>query len=282
MSVDPQPFPGDFAEAFAAARPRFGRLGSQTQFFQTIHSTNDVASAIASRPGAEGAVVIADAQTAGRGRRGRQWFSPAGAGLYVSLVLEPRLTRGEPERAVALLTLAAGVALAEAIERATGLHASIKWPNDLLVDGRKLAGILAEGILGASGSDGVPQVASVVLGYGINVAQTAFPPELSGRSTSLEMELGRAIDRGALCAETIASMAARYDDLLAGRFDAILDAWHARAPGSRGGRVQWDTPEGPRTGVTAGVDPMGALLVRVGATTERLVAGEVNWSPRTL
>ncbi len=118
----------------------------------------------------------------------------------------------------------------------------------------------------------------MVLGYGINVQSTAYPPELGDRATSLESELGRPIDRAMLCAETIASLAARYDDLLAGRFDAILDAWHARAPGSRGARVQWETPEGPQSGTTAGVDAMGALLVRVGDRVERLVAGEVVWT----
>lgn len=281
MSIEHQPLPKEFSDAFASARPRMGRLGSPVLFFPAIHSTNDVASTLAAA-GGEGAVVIADAQTAGRGRRGRDWFSPAGAGLYVSLVLEPARTTGDPERALALLTLAAGVALAEAVQRATGLTTAIKWPNDLLVDGRKLAGILAEGIVGRSDQSGVPRVASVVLGYGINVGRAAFPPELADRATSLELELGRTIDRGALCAETVASIAARYDDLLAGRFDAILDAWHALSPGSRGGRVQWETPEGPRSGITAGVDEMGALLVRAGnGTTERLVAGEVTWSPRT-
>ena len=166
-----------------------------------------------------------------------------------------------------LTTLAAGVALAEGIERVTGLAADIKWPNDLLVGRRKLAGILAEGISGEV----------VVLGYGINVSASAFPAELGDRATSLESELGRPIDRAALFAETLSTLAARYDDLLTGRFDVILDGWRARAPASRGARVSWETPTGQRTGMTAGIDDEGGLLVQVGDRIERIVAGEMTW-----
>ena len=292
MSIQSEPLPEDLAEALS--RVRLGRLGAPVFFFTTIGSTNDVASALAASGDREGAIVIADAQTAGRGRRGRTWFSPPGAGLYVSVVLAPARATLTPDRATALLTLAAGVALAEAVERATGLSPGIKWPNDLLIGRRKLAGILAEGVARPAhvsdaanrgpqvwdpASAGFPNasIQSVVLGYGLNVSPAAYPHELSDRVTSLEAELGRAIDRFALCAETLVSLAVRYDDLLDARFDAILDAWRARAPGSRGGRVSWETPSGKQTGTTAGIDDMGALLVRVGDRTERLVAGEIQW-----
>ena len=110
----------------------------------------------------------------------------------------------------------------------------LKWPNDLQVARRKLAGILAE----ASGN-GVGD--SVIVGYGINVAATAFPPELRDRATSLESELGRGVDRAHVLVETLAALARRYDDLLDGRFDAILDAWRALAPAASGARVKWTT-----------------------------------------
>jgi BirA family biotin operon repressor/biotin-[acetyl-CoA-carboxylase] ligase len=219
-------------------------------------------------------VVIAEAQTAGRGRRGHTWFSPPGSGLYVSLVLAPVRARHSSSRAVSLLTLMAGVAIAEAVERITGLRADIKWPNDLLVGRRKLAGILAEAVARADAATGVGEV---VLGYGINVSPAAYPPDLNDRVTSLESELGRSVDRAMLTAETIAAIAERYDDLLACRFDAILDAWRARSPGSQGARVSWETPQGVQSGVTDGIDDHGALLVRSGATVERIVAGEVRW-----
>jgi hypothetical protein len=115
----------------------------------------------------------------------------AGSGLYVSVILSPSRAVSDPDRATTLLTLAAGVALAEGVERATGLSPAIKWPNDLLVARRKLAGILAEAL-----SD------VVVLGYGINVGPMAYPPELRDRATSLETELGRPIDRAVVAVET--------------------------------------------------------------------------------
>jgi BirA family biotin operon repressor/biotin-[acetyl-CoA-carboxylase] ligase len=264
--------PDELTEAFDRVRGRLLDLGSSVLYFPTIGSTNDVAMALAVQRDREGAVVIADEQTAGRGRRGRTWFSPPGSGLYVSIVLAPHRARVDPERATTLLTLTAGVALAESIQAATGLQVDIKWPNDLLVGRRKLCGILAE----ASGAGS--SIEAVVLGYGINVGPMAYPPELGDRATSLETELGRGIDRASVCVETIAGLARRYDDLLAGRFDAILDAWRARAPGSRGARVSWQSGSGSHTGVTAGIDDRGALLVQVNGSVERIVAGELTWS----
>jgi BirA family transcriptional regulator, biotin operon repressor / biotin---[acetyl-CoA-carboxylase] ligase len=263
------PLPPKLAEALSAVRDRLPPLGDRIIFFDTTGSTNDVALDLAAHAGCDGAIVIADEQTAGRGRHGRNWFSPRGSGLYVSIILRPADARVDPLRATSLLTLAAGVALAEAIEAATGLRADIKWPNDLLVARRKIAGILAE----TATSD----LGRIVLGYGLNVSAGAYPRELADRATSLETELGRPIDRTVMCAETLATVAARYRDLLAGRFDAILDGWRSRAPASRGARVTWSTPSGPRSGVTAGIDDRGALLVRVGDRIETIVGGEVTW-----
>jgi len=274
------PLPTELRHAIEARRDRLGPLASRIVYFETTGSTNDVAASLASADrleasptDVEGLVVIADAQTAGRGRRGRTWFSPPGAGLYVSVVLRPGRARESVERAIALLTISAGVALAEAVERVTGLSPAIKWPNDLLVERRKLAGILAEGVA----SPGSGALHAVVLGFGLNVMSAAYPPELSTIVTSLDSELGRGVDRAEVCAEALASLAERYRDLLDARYDAILDAWRARAFGSRGAKVEWDTPAGVRTGVTEGVDAMGALLVRTGEGLERIVAGEVRW-----
>lgn len=274
MCAGPDELPPDFAEALDRVAPRLGGLASAVLYFSTTGSTNDVAAALAAAGGREGAIVIAGAQTAGRGRRGRQWFSPPGSGLYVSVVLPLSRASRSPARATALLTLAAGVALAEGIETATGLGPLIKWPNDLLVGRRKVGGILAEGAIDALGDrEGM----TIILGYGINVRRTTYPPELGDRATSLEVELGRPIDPALLCAATLAAIAGRYDDLIEERFDAILDAWRARASGARGARVAWDTPTGTQMGITAGIDESGALLVRVGDRVERVVAGEVIW-----
>jgi BirA family biotin operon repressor/biotin-[acetyl-CoA-carboxylase] ligase len=275
MSSDtcrPRPLPADLAEAIDGAGGRLGRLGRRVLYFSIVDSTNNVAAAMAAAGDRGGLVIIADAQTAGRGRRGRTWFSPANSGLYMSLLVDLALEHTETERATELLTLAAGVALSEGIEAAAGLRPEIKWPNDLLVHRRKIAGILAEGVANVDG------VSPVVLGCGINVGAASFPPELAGQASSLETELGRPVDRAALCVESLAALEHRLSDLSAGRFDAILDAWRARAPGSQGATVSWQSASGPRIGVTSGIDERGALLVRVGEQIERIFAGDVLWT----
>jgi len=229
--------------------------------FAAVGSTNDVAAALP-----VGSVVVADQQTAGRGRRGHTWFSPPRAGLYVSVVLAPAAARVDPPRATMLLTLAAGVAIAEGIEAASGLATALKWPNDVVAGGRKLAGILAEG-----------RGDLVVLGYGINVMAAAFPPELRDRATSLESEVGREVDRDLVLDETLAALSRRYDDLVDGRFDAILDAWRPRAPRAVGAKVSWIAQGVARSGVTCGIDDHGALLVRVDDGVERIISGEIQW-----
>lgn len=270
---DPDPLPREFVEALGALRPQLGRFAERVVFYDSIGSTNDVVAALSADGAEEGVVVIADAQTAGRGRRGRTWFSPPGAGLYVSVLLTPGRAATAPSQATSLLTLAAGVALAEGVQRATGLSADIKWPNDLRVGTRKLAGILAEGVTPPGG----PHPLQVVLGFGINVSPAAYPPDLVARATSLESELGRPVDRALVCAHGLAALAARYHDLMTGRFDAILDDWRRRAPGHRGACVRWQDVGELRSGVTAGIDDTGALLIQAEGSLQRVIAGEVIW-----
>jgi BirA family biotin operon repressor/biotin-[acetyl-CoA-carboxylase] ligase len=273
---DDRPEGARYAAKIERARPRLGRLASTFLFFPSVGSTNDIAldhtrsaslSGERSVGSSEGLVVVADQQTAGRGRRGHTWFSPPGSGLYVSVVLAPASSRVDPARATMLTTLSAGVALAEGVAAATGLRVDLKWPNDLYVTRRKLGGILADGA-----ADG-----AVVLGYGINIGATAFPPELGDRATSLESELGRAVDRSHALVETLAALSRRYEDLLAGRFDAILDAWRLHAPAASGARVTWTTNAGVLSGITAGIDEDGALLVKTADGIEQIVGGEVTW-----
>jgi BirA family biotin operon repressor/biotin-[acetyl-CoA-carboxylase] ligase len=271
------PVPPALAKALARARPRLGGLAADVEHHARVGSTNDVAAERAGRGAADGTLIVADAQTTGRGRRGRAWFSPPGAGLYASVVLRP-----EGERSRGLLTIAAGVALAEAVREHTGLGVDLKWPNDLVVpvrpppvEGgarwRKVGGILAE----AASTGGAPQ--HVILGFGLNVARAALPPDLAGTATSLEAETGAAPDRWLLLADCLAALARVRDDLRAARFDAILARWRALAPSSGGAPVRWTGPGGARAGVTDGIDPEGALLVRSGSRVERIVGGEVEW-----
>jgi BirA family biotin operon repressor/biotin-[acetyl-CoA-carboxylase] ligase len=266
------PGPAGLAAAWQQHAARLGAFARAPRYFQQAGSTNDIAAGLAAAGAAEGTTVVAAAQTAGRGRRGRSWYSPPGAGLYVSVVLRPR-DGGGRAGATTLLTLASGVALAEALRAVTGLPVEIKWPNDLVIGRppRKLAGILAE----ASTTQG--RLDHVILGYGINLREVGFPRELTGRATSLERELGHPVDGASLLVESLAALASCYGELKQGRLAAILDRWRALAPGARGRTVEWDAPEGPRRGVTEGVDDEGALIVRVGPALERIVAGEVRW-----
>lgn len=255
--------PAELAESLQAVRSRLAPLAWHVIYFRTIGSTNDAAAAAATAD-QEGLVVVADEQTAGRGRSGNSWHSPAGAGLYMSVVLAPARARVETQRARLLLTIAAGVGIAEGIGRATGLVPAIKWPNDLLIGSRKVCGILAE----------APD--AVVLGYGINISPAAYPPDIAERATSLEAELGRPVERGLVFAETLAGLAARYRELLDGRFDAILDSWRRLASIRPGVQITWNMPGGPRVGTAVGIDDDGALIVRVGDAIERLTAGEIS------
>jgi BirA family biotin operon repressor/biotin-[acetyl-CoA-carboxylase] ligase len=263
--------PRDIAAALEAAAPRRGTLGTPAYYFSEIGSTNDAASSLAEHGAAEGTLVLASSQTAGRGRLGRQWHSPLDAGLYVSIVIRDA-------SAVPLLTLAGGVAVAQGITRATGLPVQIKWPNDIVVpEGatpsrwRKLAGILAEASAGADG------VAYVILGCGINVRQAAYPAEIATRATSIEAELGRGVERGAILAETLAALNSQLANLREGLPDRVLGDWRALAPSCRTGTVEFDGASGRVQGRAAGIDDTGALLVRVGGRVERVIAGEVVW-----
>ncbi|MCA1583546.1 MAG: biotin--[acetyl-CoA-carboxylase] ligase [Acidobacteria bacterium] len=274
MSLLPEPLGAPVERVWSSLAPFVTRV----QWHPSVGSTMDVALQQAHHGAAAGLLVVADEQTAGRGRRGQAWASPAGAGLYFSLLLRPPLTGGDEvfgsasrSSPASLLTLAAGVAVSEGIETATGLDVSLKWPNDLLVGRRKLAGILAEGVeLGTS-------TQAVVLGIGINVNEAAFPAPIADRVTSIAAELGRTLDRGHILSAVLTALARQYQVLLHARYDDVLADWRKRAPSAFGREVEWDTRNGVLSGVTAGLDDGGALLVRTRQGLERVIAGEVRW-----
>ena len=267
----PDALPPEFAAALQASAARRGSIGEPALYFSETSSTNDVAAKLAEHGAPEGTAVIAGAQTAGRGRMGRSWHSPPGAGLYVSIVFRDR-------RIAPILTLAGGVAVAEGIRASTGLPVEIKWPNDIVVrEGRssarrlKLAGILAEA---SSGADGLQHV---ILGVGINVRPAAYPLELAGVATCIETELGRPADLASVLVETLASLHSQVQRLVSGDTAGVLSRWRALAPLAVGSPVEWDRSSVKGRGTTAGIDDEGALLVRAGNGTERIVAGAVRW-----
>lgn len=265
------PIPDDFAAALRATAVERGAFGARLFYFTEAGSTNDLAAAAADRGDPEGTTFVAAAQTSGRGRLGRTWFSPPGAGLYMSTIV----------RRAALapwITLAGGVAVAAGIQAATALPVQIKWPNDIVaVAGggfrarRKVAGILAEAASGPTGVD------HVVLGVGINLRPAAFPPELADRAGAIEEELGRRVDAGAVLAQVLAALNRTLDELANAGPPPLFAQWLALAPSAAGAAIEWDAGGAVRRGTTSGLAEDGALLARTAEGLERIIAGEVRW-----
>ncbi|MCB1124970.1 MAG: biotin--[acetyl-CoA-carboxylase] ligase [Verrucomicrobiae bacterium] len=243
-------------------------VGRDIQVFQQTASTNDIVEKLARDGVREGAVVLAESQTRGRGRLGRKWVSPPGRGLWCSVLLRPRLAPSQATR----LTILAAVALARAIRDTTGLEPEIKWPNDLLLRGRKVAGILTE--MHAE----VEQVRHVILGIGVNVnlEATDLPPELRSVATSLKLELGVAVDRAALLVALLHHLDEGYARLGQGHFDELAAEWADRC-GTLGRNVCIRTGSREIRGCAESLDDAGALLVRTEhGHLERIIGGEVT------
>jgi BirA family biotin operon repressor/biotin-[acetyl-CoA-carboxylase] ligase len=251
------------AELEAALERRGGPALAAVEWHESVVSTSDRLKALARGGAAEWTVVGADRQTGGRGREGRTWTSPSG-GLYLSVLLRPRA------EVAARLPLAAGIAVAEAAEE-HGVEAELKWPNDVLVTGRKLAGILAEA---ASGADGVEWV---VLGVGLNVSldEQALPEALRGAVASLGGAAGRAPRPVAVAAAVLSRLAVWYDALDASPA-RVVAAWRERAVAWWGERVDVRVGKETVSGRLAGIDDEGALIVVTGSgQLRRVLSGEV-------
>lgn len=215
-------------------------------------STNDLAWEALAAGAADGTVVVTDAQPGGRGRAGRVWHLAPGKGLALSLVLH----QGCDRRQAGTLPLVAGLALALALDR-LGVRTALKWPNDLLVGVRKLAGVLCESRRSALGAD------IAVIGVGVNVSQQPddFPAALEGAATSLAME-GCRTTREAVAAAFLNALEPLWVEHQEGGRDAVLEAWRRRA-GYWGQRVTVRTPQGPLSGVARDLSPDGGLVLRL-------------------
>jgi BirA family biotin operon repressor/biotin-[acetyl-CoA-carboxylase] ligase len=241
-------------------------VGRVVHWAEELGSTNDRAKELAEEGAEHGEVVVAEAQTAGRGRRGRAWASPARRNVYFSVVLRPDLP---PARAPEL-TLVGSVAICDALRQA-GVDAGIKWPNDLLASGRKIAGILTE--LAAEPD----RVEWVVLGAGVNVnaRREDFPDELRDVATSILLERGQAAPRvlfAAACFTALETWLDRHDEE---GFGAIREAWRERSV-TLGREVSVKVDGRELAGVAEDIDETGALLVRTAAGVERVVSGDVQ------
>jgi BirA family transcriptional regulator, biotin operon repressor / biotin---[acetyl-CoA-carboxylase] ligase len=239
-------------------------LGQRIERRGRVASTNDEAGLLARAGAPHGTVILADEQSAGRGRYGRSWHSPPGENLYLSVVLRPDIA---PERAPPI-TLAGGLGVVDAVNKA-GVRASLKWPNDVLVGGKKLAGVLTE--MNTRGQE----LEHVILGIGVNVNAHALPPEIASIATSLRLELGREVEREDFLSELLPALERWLDAFFEGGVSALGDAWTERAE-LAGSRVRAGAEDGPVEGEPVGLDDEGALLVEDDAgRRHRVVSGEV-------
>ncbi len=243
-------------------------IGRDIRVFQETTSTNDIVEKLARDGVKEGAVVFAESQTKGRGRLGRKWVSPARQGLWFSVLLRPKLLPPEATQ----ITVAAATALARGIQRVTGLSPDIKWPNDLLLNGRKTAGILTEM------SAEVDRVHYVILGIGLDVNQTAadFPVEVRSLATSLRLASGRIVSRAELAVAILEELDHDYDRICRGGFPAVADEWETRCA-TLGQNVAVLIGDRRVRGRAESLDDDGALLVRTEhGRLERILGGDVT------
>jgi BirA family biotin operon repressor/biotin-[acetyl-CoA-carboxylase] ligase len=226
-----------------------------------VDSTQRIAFELAAKGSPDGSAVVAEHQTRGRGRRGRAWHDEPGTSLLLSVLVRPRLAAA----ALPGLSFAAALAVADALTTTAGLVATLKWPNDVRVGGKKIAGILLESRIGEATGP------VVVAGIGINLAQRWFPPELAAGATSVWLETGRTPDRDVLLAAVLTAFAGWRTKLETEGFAPLRQRWLARSD-TIGHTV---TADG-RSGVAVDLDEDGALVLRDGAVLHRVVAGAVE------
>jgi BirA family biotin operon repressor/biotin-[acetyl-CoA-carboxylase] ligase len=256
------------ADDLLARLPAKRVVGRDIRVFKETTSTNDIVEKLARDGVKEGVVVFAESQTKGRGRLGRKWISPANQGLWFSVLLRPQLRPAEATQ----LTVAAATALARAIQNRTQISPDIKWPNDLLIGGRKIAGILTEM------SAEVDRVNYVIVGMGVDVNQSAsdFPPDVRKLATSLKLECGRPVHRAELAAAILQELDRDYLRVCRGEFPALADEWESRCT-TIGQHVTVRIGERRVHGRAESLDDAGALLVRTEhGRIERIIGGDVT------
>jgi len=242
-------------------------FGKRVYHFFRTDSTNRVAMDLGYAGEPEGAVVLAEEQTAGRGRAGRSWHSERGAGLYVTLLLRPKLAPAQAP----LLTMLAGLSAHTAVLAETGLSAELKWPNDLLLNGKKLGGILTE--MHAEPS----AVRFVIVGIGINVNQEKFPAELSGTATSLRKETGRLHSRLEFLVKLLSQFETDYNRFLHEGAGYVVQRFELVSSFANGRRVRVETGSETYFGTTDGLSPEGLLIVKKDSgPSVTVIAGDVS------
>jgi BirA family biotin operon repressor/biotin-[acetyl-CoA-carboxylase] ligase len=242
-------------------------FGKRVYHFFKVDSTNRVAMELSQAGEPEGAVVIAEEQTAGRGRSGRVWHSERATGIYATIILRPKLA---PVQAP-LLTMMAGLSAHSAVQAQTGLDVDLKWPNDLLINGKKVGGILTEMYAEPN------QIRFVVVGIGLNVNQEKFPGDLSVIATSLRAESGRSQSRLELLVRLLREFETDYNRFLAEGPASVIERFSEVSSYARGKRVRVTNGKDSFTGITAGLAPEGLLLVKRDTGQQvTVIAGDVT------
>lgn len=227
-------------------------FGRAIQLLDQVETTQEVARSLAEEGAPSGTLVIAEEQIGGRGRRGRPWFSPPRKGIWMSMILKPNCSLSFAPQ----LTLLTAVAVCRAIRKLTGVEAGIKWPNDLLVAGRKICGILIESV----GEDGMIKYCIVGIGIDVNLDESDIPAELTDVLTSLKMEIGKEINRSLLIASVINELEDLYELYVDKGFAPIGQLWESLSV-TIGKRIKVITPQGEKSGVAAALDDSGALIM---------------------
>jgi len=240
-------------------------VGKKFFVFDTIDSTNACARTLGDAGTAEGAVVVADFQTSGRGRLGRTWIAEPGENLLLSVLLRPRISIAN----TGLLTLFASVGIARAIERHIGEPVECRWPNDLLLHGKKFCGILLENLFQQS------EVSYAIIGAGINVNQRIFPDEISPRGTSLAIETGMSFDRKKVLQTVLSELDTLYPPVQRGDFDAIVPEWIKRCT-MFGKPVTVQQHDHTMSGIARRLNHDAGLVIETDTGLQTVYAGDVS------
>lgn len=240
--------------------------GKDTFYFPVIDSTNSKAKQLAEQGYPHGTLVVADKQEAGRGRRGRSWSSPAGINVYMTLLLKPEIEIAH----ASMLTLVAALAVSKALEKQTGIKTAIKWPNDIVLNGKKVCGILTEL------SVQIDYIDYIVIGIGINVHNENFPEEIASTATSLCLETGKHYSRAAVIEDVLEYFEKYYEIYLRTQDLSELVEIYNEELVNRGKGVRILDPKEPFEGVALGINDKGELLVETEGEVRKVVSGEVS------
>lgn len=242
-------------------------VAKEVLYFDTIDSTNTKAQELAEKGYPSGTLVVADKQESGKGRRGRSWISPSGTGIFMTLMIKPDIN---PNNA-SMLTLVAALAVAKAITSVTGEEAMIKWPNDIVVNGKKVCGILTE--MNAQ----FDYINHIVVGIGINVHNESFPEEISQMASSLMIEAGgKRFHRAQIIAETMSYFEQYYDTFLKTQDLSALVREYDKLLVNRNKSVRVLDPKEPFDGKAMGITPKGELIVDTWESRKLVSSGEVS------